>query len=109
MTTVEISSSPTRLGHRTDPGSPIHSSVTEILDYFGKCPRCGYPATAAHLAHTYQDGSTGSENIATCGQPCGWSGPVTVTPMTRPQPTMSRRSPKTHLPQHRSNIAAATA
>lgn len=86
MTTVEINSSPRHIGHRPDrgfaPRSPIHSTVTEILDYFGKCPRCGYPATAAHLAHTYADGTSDSEIIATCGQPCGWQGPATVTRMT---------------------------
>ncbi|WP_067901865.1 hypothetical protein [Nocardia vaccinii] len=83
MTTVEIPSSPQHGGDRPHPpGAPIHSTVTEILDYFGKCPRCGYPAGAAHLAHTYADGSTDSETIATCAQPCGWQGPAIGTRMT---------------------------
>ncbi|MQY24153.1 hypothetical protein [Nocardia macrotermitis] len=86
MTTVEFNPQARRLslrtGHTSAPRSPIHSTVTEILDYFGKCPQCGYHATAAHLAHTYSDGSSDSETIATCGQPCGWQGPVVITRMT---------------------------
>ena len=83
MTTAVTPSSP-QCGNQGQhpPGTPIRSTVTEILDYFGKCPRCGYFAGAAHIAHTYADGSTDSETVATCGQPCGWQGPAAGTCMT---------------------------
>lgn len=62
--------------------TPIHFSVVEVLHYFGKCPRCGYSATAAAMIRTFADGATELQLVATCGQPCGWSGPVTLTTMT---------------------------
>ncbi|MEV6336624.1 hypothetical protein OIE68_19365 [Nocardia vinacea] len=62
--------------------TPIRFSVVDVLHYFGKCPRCGYSATAAAMIQTFADGATESQLVATCGQPCGWSGPVALTTMT---------------------------
>ncbi|MBO0852484.1 MAG: hypothetical protein J2P18_01790 [Nocardia sp.] len=56
--------------------------VRDILDYFGTCPRCGYAAEARSTIRTFPDRPREVEIIATCGQPCGWSGPVTLTTMT---------------------------
>ncbi|MBF6171427.1 hypothetical protein [Nocardia blacklockiae] len=53
------------------------SGPREVLDYFGKCPECGYPATAS---------ATLRENhtvFASCDRPCGWSGVVPLTTMTQ--------------------------
>ncbi|MGY2009849.1 hypothetical protein ACW9HC_22940 [Nocardia gipuzkoensis] len=62
----------------------IRTDVSEILDYFGLCADCPYPASASLLRHHYSDGSTQREIIATCGLPCGWRAPVSPTRMTRP-------------------------
>ena len=48
----------------------------EVLDYFGKCPECGYPAHAS----TEVIGAT--TVIACCDRPCGWTGMVPLTTMT---------------------------
>ncbi|RMI28810.1 hypothetical protein [Nocardia stercoris] len=58
------------------------TTVTELLNYFGRCPRCGYPASARVAQHQYSDGTSEREIIATCGLPCGWSGPVPMRSMT---------------------------
>ncbi|WP_281919728.1 hypothetical protein [Nocardia cyriacigeorgica] len=57
----------------------------EVLDYFGKCPACGYPAHAIARTVTYSDGSVRELATGTCELPCGWSGPVQLTTMTRPR------------------------
>ena len=51
---------------------PIRVTVAPALDYFEKCPRCGYPAEAVVTARTYADGAVDRELVATCGLPCGW-------------------------------------
>ncbi|TLF76782.1 hypothetical protein [Nocardia cyriacigeorgica] len=61
------------------------SAPREVLDYFGKCPACGYPANAIARTVTYSDGSTRELATGTCGLPCGWSGPVELTTMTGPR------------------------
>ncbi|APE36637.1 hypothetical protein BOX37_24970 [Nocardia mangyaensis] len=58
------------------------SHLREILDYFGKCPSCGYPARAAELIMIHSDGSVSATATGTCELPCGWSGPVAITTMT---------------------------
>ncbi|MCL2535169.1 MAG: hypothetical protein FWE39_13490 [Nocardiaceae bacterium] len=60
----------------------VSSSVREILNYFGKCPVCGYPARASTIAVTFDDGDARSLVVGTCGRPCGWNAPVEVTLMT---------------------------
>ncbi|MEU6563411.1 hypothetical protein [Nocardia nova] len=62
--------------------SPIHNDVQELLDYFGACADCGYPASASRITRYYPDGATEQEIVATCGLPCGWSATVPMTRMT---------------------------
>ncbi|MGN2638008.1 hypothetical protein ACTD5D_17795 [Nocardia takedensis] len=66
--------------------SRVH--IHEIVNYFGKCHDCGYPATAAVHVTTYRDGTTESAVVATCGTPCGWSGPAAVTTMSGEPPVV---------------------
>ncbi len=61
----------------------VYTSAEEILDYFGKCPVCGYPASAWRYTQRHADGAVASLVVAHCGLPCGWSGPVEPTSMTR--------------------------
>ncbi|MCM6776069.1 hypothetical protein NDR87_19760 [Nocardia sp. CDC159] len=57
----------------------------EILDFFGKCPECGYPARASATAQ-------GADRVlASCDRPCGWSGLVPLTTMTA-----HRRGPRSN-------------
>ncbi|MET9213514.1 MULTISPECIES: hypothetical protein [Mycobacteriales] len=53
----------------------------EILNYFGTCGACGYPAQA-HAVATFVDGHIVTEVVATCGLPCGWRGVSDRTTMT---------------------------
>ncbi|MFC9471905.1 hypothetical protein ACFTS5_06910 [Nocardia sp. NPDC056952] len=62
--------------------APINTTVRELLDYFGQCGACGYPASASLLTQHYPDGSTHHEVVATCGLPCGWRAPVSMRRMT---------------------------
>ncbi|MCX4093098.1 hypothetical protein [Nocardia sp. alder85J] len=50
---------------------------SEILDFFGKCPECGYPARASTTP------SSPGTVAASCDRPCGWTGTVPLTTMTR--------------------------
>ncbi|MFC9473328.1 hypothetical protein ACWF99_05050 [Nocardia sp. NPDC055002] len=58
------------------------SGIREVLDYFGKCPSCGYPARASTHTVYYSDGSTTAMVTGMCESPCGWTGPVELTRMT---------------------------
>ncbi|CAM4344707.1 hypothetical protein NONI108955_21930 [Nocardia ninae] len=58
------------------------SEVQDVLNYFGKCPICDYPARAWHLTAQFDDGRIESQTVAACGGWCGWKGPVSPTPMT---------------------------
>ncbi|MEU7142701.1 hypothetical protein ABZ942_24860 [Nocardia sp. NPDC046473] len=60
----------------------VSSRVDPVLNYFGKCPLCGYPAHAARITAQFDDDETEQLVVATCGLPCGWSGPVVATTMT---------------------------
>ena len=66
--------------------------VSEVLDYFGKCPRCEYAATAVRATRVRADGSFETVVVATCGLPCGWRGPVPLTRMTNQPPPERPRS-----------------
>lgn len=65
-----------------DHRSVVASDVREILNYFGKCPLCGYPARASAYTAQFDDGHIETQILATCGLPCGWNGPASGTPMT---------------------------
>ncbi|MEV5647315.1 hypothetical protein AB0L57_03600 [Nocardia sp. NPDC052254] len=65
-----------------DSGPVVSSQLRPILDYFGKCPACGYPAEAALLTTGFIDGTITRRVVATCGLPCGWSDHVAPAPMT---------------------------
>ncbi|MFI2557035.1 hypothetical protein [Nocardia farcinica] len=53
-----------------------YATVRDVLDYFAKCPRCGYPAQAQTTVRRLPDGRVDAETIASCGLPCGWQGPA---------------------------------
>jgi hypothetical protein len=59
-----------------------HSRTEEILDFFGKCRACGYPAYAETTTLRYDNGERETKVIANCALPCGWTGEVSATPMT---------------------------
>jgi hypothetical protein len=61
---------------------PRAVEFSEILDYFGKCPRGNYPASAIRITHMHPDGPPKRLVIATCDLPCGWRGSVPLTRMT---------------------------
>jgi hypothetical protein len=52
--------------------APIRVTVIPALNFFAKCPRCGYPAEAVATVRTYASGKVDNELVATCGMPCGW-------------------------------------
>ncbi|WP_227984314.1 hypothetical protein [Nocardia spumae] len=54
----------------------LNPGAREVLDYFGKCPECGYPATAS------ADFAEATTVVARCDRPCGWTGAVPLTTMT---------------------------
>ncbi|WP_280400002.1 hypothetical protein [Nocardia carnea] len=56
----------------------------EILNYFGKCKSCGYPARAESYRRIYDNGEADTVVIASCSLPCGWSDQVLPTTMTGP-------------------------
>lgn len=56
-------------------------TVREMLNFFGKCEECGYPASASWV-ETVTSGRATRELIAECGLPCGWRGAAQKTPMT---------------------------
>lgn len=57
----------------------VHTSVHDVLDFFAKCPRCGYPAEATETLRRYADGEVEIEVVPSCGMPCGWHGPRRIT------------------------------
>ncbi|KAF0846633.1 hypothetical protein [Nocardia caishijiensis] len=65
-----------------EPPTPVRITVHELLDYFGRCGACGYPASASRVVKHFGDGSIQHEVIATCGLPCGWRAPVSMRRMT---------------------------
>ncbi|MEV0340665.1 hypothetical protein AB0H49_16690 [Nocardia sp. NPDC050713] len=64
---------------------PERVRIRAILDYFGKCPNCGYPAEASAIERRRTDGTLSTEIVACCGSPCGWSAAVPHTTMTTPR------------------------
>ncbi|MEU4311908.1 hypothetical protein [Nocardia sp. NPDC024068] len=56
----------------------------EILNYFGKCGSCGYPARAESTRRIFDTGEIETLVVASCGLPCGWTDRVLPTTMTGP-------------------------
>ncbi len=54
-------------------------SVSDVLDYFEKCPSCGYHAQATATTRRFDNGRLETTVHPTCGLPCGWHGTVQVT------------------------------
>lgn len=53
---------------------PQSQAVHQVLDFFEKCPDCGYPAEATETRRIFADGRTDTTLQPTCGLPCGWRG-----------------------------------
>ncbi|WP_067649475.1 hypothetical protein [Nocardia harenae] len=66
----------------TDGPLVVYSRETEILDYFGKCEACGYPARASATTEMLAGGGVQTAVVAACSLPCGWTGRVPLTTMT---------------------------
>ncbi|NKY32185.1 hypothetical protein HGA13_03720 [Nocardia speluncae] len=62
----------------------VRNHTDEILNYFGKCKSCGYPAHAESNRRIYDTGEIETLVIASCDLPCGWSDQVSPTTMTGP-------------------------
>ncbi|MGW5377818.1 hypothetical protein ACWESM_20495 [Nocardia sp. NPDC003999] len=58
----------------TDADRPLRVTVRDVLDYFAKCPDCGYPAQASATVRELRDGRVETEVRPSCGLPCGWQG-----------------------------------
>ncbi|MFC9659631.1 hypothetical protein ACFVJ5_05290 [Nocardia sp. NPDC127606] len=56
------------------PEQPRSQVVHQVLDFFEKCPDCGYPAEATETLRVFADGRTDTTLQPTCGLPCGWRG-----------------------------------
>ncbi|WP_040703631.1 MULTISPECIES: hypothetical protein [Nocardia] len=60
---------------RLAPVSSPSTQIREELDFFERCPQCGYAATATRMTREHG----GVQEISlhpTCGLPCGWRGLV---------------------------------
>ncbi|WP_216906835.1 hypothetical protein [Nocardia noduli] len=64
----------------SSPGIIVRSN--EILNFFGKCPACGYPARASDARGVRTVSPLRATVSATCELPCGWSGQLPLTIMT---------------------------
>ncbi|MGW4368107.1 hypothetical protein ACWEKT_20935 [Nocardia takedensis] len=69
---------------------PRPTSVSEVLTFFEKCPRCGYCATATRMVREH-DGVQEISLHPTCGLPCGWNGPARRLRATPPPAAKSNR------------------
>ncbi|NQE68966.1 hypothetical protein NG2371_03430 [Nocardia gamkensis] len=54
-------------------GELVHTATRDLLDYFAKCPRCGYPLQASETTRSFTRGLVERTVFRTCGLPCGWS------------------------------------
>jgi hypothetical protein len=55
-----------------------YTTVRELLDYFEKCPRCGYAVQASTATLTFLSGRVETTIYRTCGLPCGWQSPPQI-------------------------------
>ncbi|MEV5650632.1 hypothetical protein AB0L57_20490 [Nocardia sp. NPDC052254] len=75
--------------HRRPTASPDPAHIVqrrrirEILNHFRPCPECGYTTQAFLVTTYYGNDTTVTTTEGACGLPCGWSGPIVVTKMTK--------------------------
>ncbi|MEU0542922.1 hypothetical protein [Nocardia sp. NPDC005978] len=79
-----------------DPEAPVHVMVRDVLDYFGSCERCGYPAQASEVVRTFGNGRVQVAMTPTCGLPCGWHGQPRVSHTTVDDLTELRTALRQH-------------
>lgn len=67
------SASPAAEEHDTQiPGEVVRTMSHDLLDYFAKCPQCGYAAQASETVRAFSSGLVERRLYRTCGMPCGW-------------------------------------
>ena len=54
-------------------GDLLDVTTSDILDYFAKCPHCGYAIQASEIRRRFSRGLIERTLHRTCGLPCGWS------------------------------------
>ncbi|MGW6117912.1 hypothetical protein ACWFRF_02635 [Nocardia sp. NPDC055165] len=54
------------------PGDLIRTTTRDLLDFFAKCPQCGYAAQATETVRAFSSGLLERRVHRTCGLPCGW-------------------------------------
>lgn len=84
---------PPRAAAMTAPDQSVSVTVSDVLDYFEKCPRCGYPAQATATVRRYENGRVETAIHPSCGLPCGWHGTVEVTTQQRMRAESDPRPP----------------
>ncbi|WP_174183786.1 hypothetical protein [Nocardia barduliensis] len=72
---------------RSIPDRVLHMRIRDVLDFFEKCPDCGYPAHASAIEREMVSGRVETVIQATCGLPCGWQGNPRVYPSHTTRPT----------------------
>lgn len=65
-------------GREAASGQLVSSTTGELLDYFAKCPQCGYTAEASETVRTFSSGMVERMLFRTCGLPCGWLEPSSI-------------------------------
>lgn len=58
----------------------MRTRIEDVVDFFAKCPRCGYHATATQTIRETDSGRIETEMQATCGLPCGWHQTISGKP-----------------------------
>lgn len=75
-------------------GDLIGTTTHDLLDYFEKCPSCGYAAQASITVRAFSRGMLERTVFRTCGLPCGWSAStaeiVDAVPASRCRPVVRR-------------------
>ncbi|MEU1994083.1 hypothetical protein ABZ511_06500 [Nocardia gamkensis] len=59
---------------RSTPDRVLRMRIRDLLDFFEKCPECGYPAQASAIEREMVSGRVETVVQASCGLPCGWQG-----------------------------------
>jgi hypothetical protein len=53
-------------------GDLVHTTTRDLLNYFAKCPHCGYAVQASETTRAFSRGLVERRVFRTCGLPCGW-------------------------------------